>query len=95
MNRSPLDLEAGLWAARIVEGYATRARPEMSEGAREVLADHLTRRLGPAVAETPIGDWPEAANAALDAWEDEARTVGPRMSSFDETAGVVRFEGAD
>lgn len=69
MDRSPLNLLAGLWAARIVEGYGARARPEMSEGARAVLLDHLTRRLGSAIAVTPVGDWPDAANAALDAWE--------------------------
>jgi hypothetical protein len=44
------------------------------------------------VADAPIGDWPAAANAALDAWEDEARTDGPRVSNFDEAAGVVRFQ---
>ncbi|MCJ2084856.1 hypothetical protein MKK88_02460 [Methylobacterium sp. E-005] len=91
MDRSPLNLLAGLWAARIVDGYATRARPAMSDGARSVLLDHLTLRLGPAIADTPVGDWPEAANAALDAWEDEARTDRPRVSSFDEAAGVVRL----
>ena len=94
MDSSPLNLLAGLWAGRIVEGYADRARPAMSEGARAVLLEHLARRLGPAIADTPVGDWPEAANAALDAWEDEARTDGPRVSSFDEAAGLVRFEKA-
>jgi hypothetical protein len=47
---------------------------------------------GSVVADAPIGDWPAAANAALDAWEDEARTDGPRVSNFDEAAGVVRFQ---
>lgn len=94
MTERPLNIEAGLWADRLVEGYAARARPEMSEGARAVLLDHLTRRVAPVIASTPIGDWPEAANAALDAWEDEARTDGPRVSSFDEAAGAVRFGAA-
>ncbi|CAA2161156.1 hypothetical protein MBRA_06316 [Methylobacterium brachiatum] len=94
MDRNPLNLLAGLWAARIVEGYGARARPEMSEGARAVLLDHLTRRLGSAIAVTPVGDWPDAANAALDAWEDEARTVGPRVRAFDDVAEVVRFRTA-
>lgn len=92
MNQVPFSLEAGVWAGRLVEGYAARARPEMSEGARTVLLDHLISRLGPVVADAPIGDWPDAANAALDAWEDEARTEGPRVSSFDEAAGAVRFQ---
>lgn len=91
MDPSPFNLEAGLWAARVAEAYADRARPEMSDEARTVLLAHLTHRLGPAVAATPIGDWPEAANAALDAWEDEARTEGPRVQAFDDAAGVVRF----
>lgn len=77
MDRSPLNPLASLWAARIVEGYADRARPAMSDGARGVLLDHLVSRLSSVVADAPIGDWPEAANAALDAWEDEARTDGP------------------
>ena len=91
MDRSPLNLLAGMWAARIVEGYADRARPEMSEGARAILFDHLARQLASPIANTPVGDWPEAANAALDAWEDEVQTDGPRVSSFDEAAGAVRF----
>lgn len=92
MNQVPFGLEAGVWAGRLVEGYAARARPEMSEGARTVLLDHLTSRLGPVVADAPIGDWPDAANAALDAWEDEARTEGPRVVAFDDVANIVRFE---
>ena len=91
MDRNPLNLLAGIWAARIVAGYVDRARPVMSEGARGVLLDHLTSRLGSVVVDAPIADWPAVANAALDAWEDEARTGGPRVSSFDEVAGAVRF----
>ena len=91
MNQAPFSLEAGVWAGRLVEGYAARARPAMSEGARTVLLDHLTTRFGPVVANAPIGDWPEVANAALDAWEDEARTEGPRVLAFEDIAGVVRF----
>lgn len=34
MDRSSLKLLAGVWAARIVENYADRARPEMRESAR-------------------------------------------------------------
>lgn len=94
MDLGPFDLEANLWAARIVAGYASQARPEMSDGARAVMLDHLTRALTPAIASTPVGDWPEAANAALDTWEDEARTAGPRVQAFDEAAGVVRFRVA-
>jgi hypothetical protein len=92
MDRSPLNLLGSLWAARIVEGYAMRARPEMSDGARIVLLHHLASRLSPVVADAPIGDWSETANAALDAWEYEAHTAGPRVLAFDDLAGIVRFE---
>ena len=94
MDHSPLNLLGSLWAARIVEGYAMRARPEMSDSARIVLLHHLASRLGPVVAAVPVDDWPETANAALDAWEDEAHTTGPRVLAFDDLGGSVRF-GAD
>lgn len=94
MTASPFNPVAGLWASRIAEGYAARARPEMSEGARTVLLDHLAGRLDAVVPSAPVGDWPDAANAALDTWEDEARTDGPRVQAFDEAAGVVRFRVA-
>lgn len=67
----------------------------MSAAARVILRDHLARRLAPAVASEPVGDWPEAANAALDAWEDEARTAGPRVEAFEDLAERVRFRAAD
>lgn len=92
MTASPFNPVARLWASRIAEGYAARARPEMSEGARTVLLDHLASRLDAVVPAVPVGDWPDAANAALDTWEDEARTDGPRVQAFDEVAGVVRFQ---
>lgn len=92
MTASPFNPVAGLWAFRIVEGYAARARPEMSDGARSVLLDHLAGRLDAVMPAAPVGDWPDAANAALDTWEDEARTDGPRVQAFDEVAGVVRFQ---
>ncbi|MCJ2065861.1 hypothetical protein MKK63_24600 [Methylobacterium sp. J-088] len=51
-------------------------------------------RLGPIVVEAPIGDWPATSNTALDAWEDEVQTDWPRVSSFDEAAGAVRFQAS-
>lgn len=94
MDQGPFNPEAGVWAARIVDDYAARAWPGISDDARTILLEHLTSRLGPVVAKTPIGDWPAAANAALDAWEEEARTDGPRVRGFDEVAGVVRFRAS-
>lgn len=95
MLASPFNPVARLWAARIAEGYAARARPEMSEGARTVLLDHLAGRLDAVMPAAPVGDWPDVANAALDTWEDEARTDGPRVQAFDEAAGVVRLQVAE
>lgn len=63
MLASPFNPAARLWAARIAEGCAARARPQMSVAARTVLVDRLAGWLDAVVPSAPIGDWPDASNA--------------------------------
>lgn len=40
----------------------------------------------------PIGDWSSHVNAALDEWEDQARTAGPRVEAFDDVGGAIAVQ---
>lgn len=89
MDREQLEAAATPLAQEVVDRYARRATPVMSEAGRRILLGHLVRRLALAMHLSPIGDWSDHANAALDEWEDQARTTGPRVEAFDDAGGGV------
>ncbi|MGA0593907.1 hypothetical protein [Enterovirga sp. CN4-39] len=77
------DRELRLWAERVVELYASRAKMtllEQGELERE-LASRFKQAL---LAGKPLGDWVEVTNTGLDDWERAHPQRGTRVGGFSE-----------
>lgn len=89
MSQDQLEAAAQPWAEHVAERYAEAAVPAISEAGQRILINYLTHRLAAVVHLLPIGDWRDRVNVALDEWEDQARTTGPRVEAFEYACGSI------
>ena len=89
MSQDQLEAAAQPWAEQVARRYAAAAVPAISEGGQSILINYLTHQLAAVVHLLPIGDWRDRVNAALDEWEAQARTTGPRVEAFEYADGSI------
>jgi antitoxin component HigA of HigAB toxin-antitoxin module len=83
--------EAAVWAARTVARYAQSAEPELSAAEQANLHRTLAAALHVAMHNGAAPDWITALNSALDQWERDNRSSGPRVYAFDLARERVRM----